>query len=67
MFCGKCCVHSDKCVSIVIKIKCMNSDNINDVYDKLNFNTNYIHFTTTDKHSIKIHTNITIFDIFDET
>ena len=28
VFCGKCCVLSDKCVSIIVKIKCVNSGNI---------------------------------------
>ena len=50
VFYGKCCVLSDKCVSIIVKIKCVNYGNINDIYDKLNFTTNYIHFTTTDTH-----------------
>ena len=67
MFCGKCCVHSDKCVSIVVKIKRVNSGNINDICDKLNFITNYAHVITTDTHLIKTHTNITIFDTFDGT
>ena len=33
---------NDKYVSIIIKLKSVNSDNINDIYDKLNFTTNYI-------------------------
>jgi hypothetical protein len=60
VFCGKCCVYSDTCVSIVVKIKCVNSGNISDICDKLNFTTNYIHF-------IKTHTNITIFYTFGGT
>ena len=39
------CVRIDKCVFIVIKIKCVNSDRISDIYDKVNFSTNYIYFT----------------------
>ena len=37
MFCGKCCIHIDKCVFIVIKIKCVNSGRIYDICDKVNF------------------------------
>ena len=48
MFCDKIYIRSDKFVSIVIKIKCVNSGNINDICDKSYF--------------IKTHTNITIFD-----
>ena len=36
MFCDKCCVHINKCVFIIIKIKCVNSDRI---CDKVNFTT----------------------------
>ena len=50
VFCGKCCVLSDKCVSIIVKIKCVNTSNISDICDKRNFITNYTHFTTTDTH-----------------
>jgi hypothetical protein len=57
VFCGKYCVRSDKCVSIIVKIKCVNSDNISDIYDKLNFTTKYTHVITTDIHFIKTHTN----------
>jgi hypothetical protein len=73
-FCGKCCVRIDKCVFIVVKIKCANFGRISDICDKVNFTTNYIHFTTPDnilsKHTqyfIKTHTNIIIFDTFDGT
>jgi hypothetical protein len=67
VFCGKFCVRSDKFVSIVIKIKCVNSSNVSDICNKLNVTTNYIHVTATDTYFIKIHTKITIFDIFDGT
>ncbi len=67
VFCGKCCVCSDKCVSIVVKIKCVNSGNISDICNKLNFTTNYIYFTTTDKEYIKTHINIIIFYTFGRT
>ena len=50
VFCGKCCVCSNKYVSIVVKIKCVNSSNISDICDKLNLTTNYTHFTTMDTH-----------------
>ena len=40
LFCGKCCFCSDKCVSIVVKIKCVNFGNMSDICDKLNFTTN---------------------------
>ena len=66
VFCGKWCVRSDICVSIVVKIKCVKSGNISDICDKLNFITNYTHFTTTDTYFINTHTTITIFDTFDE-
>jgi alpha-acetolactate decarboxylase len=71
MFCGKYYVRIDKCVFIVIKIKCVNSSRI---CDKVNFTTNYTHFTTPDRHLskhiqyfIRTHTNITNFDTFDGT
>ena len=35
------CVSSDKYVSIVIKIKYINSDNMSNIYDKLKFIINY--------------------------
>ena len=47
---------NDKCVSIVVKIKCVNSGNISDICDKLKYTTNYTHCTTTDTHFIKKHT-----------
>ena len=37
MFYGKCCVHIDKCVFIIAKIKCVNSGRICDICDKVNF------------------------------
>ena len=49
MFCGKFFVYSDKCVSNVVKIKCVNFGNINDICDKLNF-TKTMHIITTDTH-----------------
>ena len=39
VFCGRCCVYIDKCVFIIVKIKCMNSGRISDICDKVNFNT----------------------------
>ena len=57
---------------IVVKIKCVNFGRISDICDKVNFTTNYIHFTTSDNilskytHNILLkHTNIIIFDTFD--
>jgi hypothetical protein len=67
VFCGKCCVCIDKRVFIIVKIKCVNSNRISDICGKVNFTINYIHFITLDIHLIKIHTNITIFNIFGET
>ena len=71
VFCNKCCVRIDKCVFIVVKIKCVNSGRIS---DKVNFTTNYTHFTIPDnilsKHTqyfIKTHTNSTIFNTFGGT
>jgi hypothetical protein len=45
--CDKCCVCIDKCVFIVIKIKCMNSDRINNICDKINFTTKVDTFYNT--------------------
>ena len=39
VFCNKCYVHINKCVFIVVKIKCMNSGRISDICDKINFTT----------------------------
>jgi hypothetical protein len=39
VFCDKCCARIDKCVFIVIKIKCMNSGRVSDICDKVNFTT----------------------------
>jgi hypothetical protein len=64
VFCDQYYVRSDKCVFIVVKIKCVNSSNISDICDKLNFTINYTYFTTTNTHFIKKHTKITIFDTF---
>jgi hypothetical protein len=44
VFCGKFFVRSDKCVSNVVKLKCVNSGNISDICNKLNFTTNYTHY-----------------------
>jgi hypothetical protein len=53
-FCGKCCVYIDKCMFIVIKIKCVNSNKISDICDKVNFTINYTHFITPNIYFIKI-------------
>ena len=37
MFCDKCYIRIDKCVFIIVKIKCVNSDRICDICDKVNF------------------------------
>ena len=55
VFCGKCYIRIDKCMFIVIKIKCVNSDRINDICNKINFTTNYTYFTIPDIHFIKTH------------
>ena len=39
VFCSKYCVCIDKCVFIIIKIKCVSSDRISDICDKVNFTT----------------------------
>ncbi len=36
------------CAFIVVKIKCVNSGRISDICNKINFTTNYTHFTTPD-------------------
>jgi hypothetical protein len=51
-------------MSIVIKIKCVNSNNISDICNKFNFTTNYTYFTITNTNFIKTHINIIIFDTF---
>ena len=56
VFCDKFCVCNDKYVFIVVKIKCVNSDNMSDSCDKLKFTTNYTTFTITDTQFIKPHT-----------
>ena len=53
VFCDKYCVSINKCVFIVVKIKCVNSGKIYDIYDKVNFTTNYTHFTIPEKHLSK--------------
>ncbi len=50
---------SDKYISIIIKTKYVNSNNINDIYNKLNFIINYTYFTKTIK---KTHTSYNGFD-----
>jgi hypothetical protein len=62
VFCDKFCVKNGKCVFIIIKTKCVNSGKISDIYNKLNFITNYTHCTIREIYFIKIHTYITIFD-----
>ena len=47
---------------IIVKIKCMNSNKISDICDKINFTINYTHFTTPDNILSK-YTQI-IFDTF---
>ena len=48
VFCDKCCVCIDKCVFIIVKIKRVNFGKISDICDKVNFITNYTHYTTPD-------------------
>ena len=67
IFCGKYYVRIDKCVFIVVKIKFVNSDRINNICDKVNFITNYTYFTTPNIHVIKTHINIIIFNTFNGT
>ena len=55
VLCGKCCVCIDKYVFILVKIKCVNLVRISDIY-KLTLLQNYTHFTTLNRHFIKIHT-----------
>jgi hypothetical protein len=67
MFCDKYCIRSDKYVFIVIKIKYMNSGNINDICYKLKFTTSYTYFTIKNTNFIKTHINIIILNTFDGT
>ena len=62
VFCDKFCVKSDKSVFIIVKTKCVNSGKINNIYNKLNFITNYTRCIIHEIYFIKIHTYITIFD-----
>ena len=64
VFCDKCCIRIDKCVFIVVKIKCVNSGKI---CDKVNFITKLHTFynivigilSKQTQHFIRTHTNIT--------
>ena len=47
VFCGKYCIYIDKCVFIVVKIKCVNFDRISDICDKVNFTTKLHTFYNT--------------------
>ena len=47
MFCDKCCVRIDKCVFIIVKIKCVNFGRICDICDKFNFTTKLHTFYNT--------------------
>jgi hypothetical protein len=74
VFCGKYCVRINKCVFIILKIKCVNSGRIDDICNKVNFITKLHTFYNTlqtfcqnTQHFIKTHTNITIFDTFGKT
>ena len=63
-FCGKCCVCIDKCVFIIVKIKCVNSGRI---CEKVNFTIKLYTFYNTWQTFIKTHTNIINSDMFDRT
>ena len=67
VFCGTICVSSSKCVSIIIKIKCVNFGKMSDIRSKLSFIINYTQFTTTDKIFIKTQTLLTVFDTHSRT
>ena len=58
VFCDKYYVRIDKCVFIVIKIKYVNFDRINDIYDKINSTINYTHFIIPNIYFIKTHVYI---------
>ena len=62
MFCGKYYIRIDKYVFIIVKIKCVNLDRINDICDKVNFIIKLHTFYMTD-----ILSKHTIFDILYET
>ena len=47
VFCDKYCICIDKCVFIIIKIKYVNSDKINNICDKINFITKLHTFYNT--------------------
>ena len=48
----------------IVKIKYVNSGNISDICNKLNFTTNYTYFTTNDTHFIKKYTKKYNFNTF---
>ena len=57
VFYGKYCVHIDKCVFIVVKIKCVNTGRISDICDKINFITKlHTFYKTPNRHFIKTYT-----------
>ncbi len=66
IFCGNCSICSGKCVSIVVKLKCVNSGNMNDICDKLNFTKNYTHYPIY-TYFITKNTDITIFNTYNGT
>ena len=47
VFYGKCCVRIDKCMFIVVKIKCANLGRISDICNKINFITKLYTFYNT--------------------
>ena len=75
VFCNKYYVRINKCVFIVVKIKCVNSTRICDICNKVNsttklhifYNTWQTFIKTHTQHFIRTHTNITNFDIFGGT
>jgi hypothetical protein len=42
------CVYIDKCIFIIVKIKYINFNKINNIYDKINFIINYTYFIIFD-------------------
>ena len=63
VFYDKHCIFCDTCVSIIVKIKCIDFDN-NDICNKFYFIKNNIYFTTM---NLSQNTYVTNFDTYDGT
>ena len=67
MFCNKLCFLLYIFVLIVVKIKCVNFDNMSDIFNKLNFTINNTNVTTNDTYCTIKNTNVIISDTGNKT